>query len=309
MTNNTSTEVATQNDRGIYKEGAASAFTPQQRDELRALMNAGDASDADINMLLTVAQRTGLDPWTKQIYLVGRKTKTAGYRGEPDVYETKWTVQAGIDGFREATRRYAQELGESVDLGRAIWYDHEGNQRPFWLKAWGNPAAAEITVRVGNSAATHVVTWDEYCQTTKKGDPNSMWKQYGPTMLAKCAEAGAHRKICSLTAGVYVPEEMPIQVEATRVDQPQAPRKPATTQLVEKLSAPKAAPAEIEAAKAAENHLFDELLAAVANATSAKDLELVSTEATKLTDEASKKILRNEWAKKSKELGGNATGK
>lgn len=309
MTNHPSNEVATQRDRGIYKEGAASAFTPQQRDELRALMNAGDASDADINMLLTVAHRTGLDPWTKQIYLVGRKTKVGGYRGEPEHWETKWTVQAGIDGFREATRRYAQELGESVDLGRAIWYDHEGNQRPFWLKPWGNPAAAEITVRVGNSSATHVVTWDEYCQTTKKGEPNSMWKQYGPTMLAKCAEAGAHRKICSLTAGVYVPEEMPIQVEATRVDQPQTPRKPATTQLVEKLSAPKAAPAEIEAATTAENHLFEELLAAVANATTAKELELVSTEAAKLTDEGNKKILRNEWAKKSQELGGNGAAR
>ncbi|MDK6727532.1 hypothetical protein QP328_12320, partial [Neisseria mucosa] len=55
--------VGTSNDRGIHHAGQSSNWTPAQRDELRALMNAGDASDGDLAMLSTVSDRTGLDPF------------------------------------------------------------------------------------------------------------------------------------------------------------------------------------------------------------------------------------------------------
>lgn len=200
--------VGTTNDRGIHQQGQRSDWSPAQRDELRALMDAGDASDGDLAMLQTVCHRSGLDPFLKQVYLVGRKTKTGGYRGEPERWETKWTVQTGIDGFRTVTHRYAETKGAAAVIGRPIYYDAEGNQHPIWLKAWGNPAAAEVTVAVGNSEATGVATWDEYVQTKKNGDPNSMWDKFGPTMLAKCAEAQAHRRVCPLSAGMYEPAEI-----------------------------------------------------------------------------------------------------
>lgn len=212
--------VGTSNDRGIHHAGQTSNWTPAQRDELRALMNAGDASDGDLAMLSTVSDRTGLDPFLKQLYLIGRKTKTGGYNGEPERWETKWTVQTGIDGFRQVTHRYAAKQGVPATIGRAIFYDAEGTQHPIWLKAWGFPAAAEVTVTVGGSEATGIATWDEYVQLTKKGQPNSMWVKFGPTMLAKCAEAQAHRRVCPLGAGMYEPAEMrqPVRAEATRVD-------------------------------------------------------------------------------------------
>lgn len=212
--------VGTSNDRGIHHAGQSSNWTPAQRDELRALMNAGDASDGDLAMLSTVSDRTGLDPFLKQLYLIGRKTKTGGYNGEPERWETKWTVQTGIDGFRQVTHRYAAKQGVPATIGRAIFYDAEGTQHPIWLKAWGFPAAAEVTVTVGGSEATGIATWDEYVQLTKKGQPNSMWAKFGPTMLAKCAEAQAHRRVCPLGAGMYEPAEMrqPVRAEATRVD-------------------------------------------------------------------------------------------
>ncbi|MBM4516411.1 hypothetical protein GS432_08085 [Rhodococcus hoagii] len=214
--------VGTNADRGAYS-GGYTEYSPAQRDQLRALGGLDEASDGDIAMLKAVSDRSGLDPFVKQIYLVGRKTKTGGYRGEPERWETKWSVQVGIDGFRAVTHRYAEEKGLTVELGRPVFYDAEGNQQLIWLRAWGYPAAAEVTVRVGQSTATAVATWDEYVQTKRDGSPNSMWDKMPTVMLAKCAEAQAHRRVCPLTAGMHEPAELahldsePVRVVSERV--------------------------------------------------------------------------------------------
>lgn len=216
---NTSNEI----DRGVHHAGETSRYSDHERDILRALGGLDEASDGDLAMLKAVADRTGLDPFAKQIYLIGRKTKTGGYRGEPERWETKWTVQTSIDGFREVTRRYGQSLGQAVQIGAPSYYKEDGTELPFWLNKWGYPVACKVEVRVGDSIGYGLATWDEFVQTKKNGEPNSMWAKMGPTMLAKCAEAQAHRKVCSLTAGMYVDEEMMqadnrVSMTATRQD-------------------------------------------------------------------------------------------
>lgn len=190
--------VGTNHDRGIQTR--SSRYTQEERDLIRALCGDDTVSDGDIDMLNQVANRSGLDPFLKEIYLVGRKTKTGGYRGEQERWETKWTVQTGIDGFRSTSKRYADARGEAMHISAPTFYDHQGNERKIWLKTWGYPAAAQVTVTIGKSSADHIVTWDEYAQVTanweydpqlkkrvKVGEkPNSMWEQLGPTMLAKC---------------------------------------------------------------------------------------------------------------------------
>lgn len=222
-------------DAGVHRAGEVSRYSQEQRDELRALMDAGEASDGDVRMLETVAARTGLDPFARQLYIVGRRTKKSNkYRGGRDEWITRWTVQTGIDGFRAVTRRYADARGKDVNIERPVFYDDEGNSRPIWLKKWGNPSAVEVTIRLGGSSAIGIATWDEYVQTTdewKNGEktgrrvPNSMWAQMPSTMLKKCAEAQAHRQICPLTAGLYEPAEMAhldrdtglVKAESTRI--------------------------------------------------------------------------------------------
>ena len=199
--------VGTDQDRGIHR-GGTSAWTPEQRDQLRALGGLDEASDGDLAMLKAVADRSGLDPFVKQIYLVGRRTKTGGYRGEPERWETKWTVQVGIDGFRAVSHRYAQEQGAELNIGKPVFYDDQGSPQPIWLARWGNPAAAEVTITLGGTSATAVAVWDEYVQTKRNGEPNSMWEKMPSVMLAKCAEAQAHRRVCPLTAGMYEDAEM-----------------------------------------------------------------------------------------------------
>lgn len=211
--------VGTTADRGIHRPGNISAYTDTERDRLRALMDIEEASDADLYMLGEVARRAGLDPFLKEIYLVGRRTKTGGYRGEPERWETKWTVQVGIDGFRNVLRRFATEQG-SVSRTETTYYDESGQGYPIWIRAFGHhPAAVQVTVTVGDHSASAVAVWEEYVQTKKNGEPNSMWAQYPSVMLAKCAEAAAIRRVCPLTAGMYEPAEIGARkVESQRMD-------------------------------------------------------------------------------------------
>lgn len=216
-----STDLDQTADRGTYS-GGVSRWSAEQRDVLRALMNAGDASDGDLDMLAVVCDRTGLDPFAKEVYLVGRRTKTGGYKGEPERWETVWSTQVSIEGFRKATHRFAAEKGAPVDIQKPVFYSADGTMVPFWSKSLGeHPEACEVTIRVGDSSATAVCTWDEYVQTVKGGAPNSMWRKMGPTMLRKCAEAAAHRMITPITSGLYLQEELAVvPAAAERVDKP-----------------------------------------------------------------------------------------
>ena len=68
----------------------------------------------------------------------------------------------------------------------------------------------------------------EYKNGRKTGAqvPNSMWEKMPTVMLAKCAEAQAHRRVCSLNAGMYEPAELdhldsePVRVQSQRADNP-----------------------------------------------------------------------------------------
>ena len=295
--------VGTDGDRGVYQEGALSAYSSTERDRLRALMDAGDASDADLDVLAIVSERCGLDPFLKEIYLVGRKTKTGGYRGEPERWETKWTVQSGIDGLRKVLFRAADSMGVECEIGRATYFDAEGAESRFWTKKMGDhPEAVEVQVTLGGRTGYGIATWDQFVQTTKDGKPNSMWRQLGPHMLAKCAKAQAIRDVCSLAAGIYIPEEMGqaenrYRAEARRIPQGREVARGATgLQAALESSAAAAAPVDAEAVELSEvaDRAYNDLLAAdsrvklekiVAEVTpnvSADELKLIQTRAREL---------------------------
>lgn len=250
QTTNQGDMVGTDQDRGVHRDGELSRYTTDERARLRALMDAGDASDADLDVLAMVSQRSGLDPFLKQIYLVGRRTKTGGYRGEPERWETKWTVQSGIDGLREVLFRTADARGVDCSIGRPIWFDADGNPHRFWASN-NPPTACEVEVTLGGRTGYGIATWDQFCQTTKQGTPNSMWSQMGPHMLAKCAKALAIRDVCSLASGIYIDEEMQqaenrVFAEARRTDEPAKPLSRGSSGLQAALNAPASDPVEEE---------------------------------------------------------------
>lgn len=163
-----------------------STWTPDQIALVKRTV-CKNATDDELKLFMHVAQRTGLDPFARQIYAVKRQN----FNGE-------WvmTIQTGVDGFRLTAARSGAYAGSDDGI-------FEYNQH-------GNPTKCKVTVyrivqgvRCSFSATAK---WDEYYPGEKQG---FMWRKLPETMLEKCAECKALRKAFPAElSSVYSPEEM-----------------------------------------------------------------------------------------------------
>lgn len=178
-----------------------------------ALISPGleQAPRAQLAVFFHYCVRSGLDPFARQIYMIGRTNWKAA--DNPDEPEKTWTIQTGIDGFRTVAHRAAIKAGESISYEDTVYYDSEGNAHEVWLsKAY--PAAIKVTVLRGNARFPFIARWDEFAPTyydRKQGAyvVAKMWQQMPAHMLRKCAEAGALRMAAPQDlSGVYADEEM-----------------------------------------------------------------------------------------------------
>lgn len=172
-------------------------FSERQLDLIKTTLAPG-ISDDQLALFAMVAERTGLDPFQRQIYAVLRNVKET-VRGK-EVWTKKLTIQTGIDGYLAIADRTGEFAG--VD---DIVFDTEESEHPNWAKAtvwrWS---------RNGQRASfTFTARWREYVQTDKYGKPTSMWGKMPWTMLGKCALARALRQgFQSHLSGIYTTEEM-----------------------------------------------------------------------------------------------------
>lgn len=186
--------------------------------QIAALCQLGlqDANDADLGVFFHQCQRTGLDPFARQIYMVGRWSKGG----------VKYTIQTGIDGFRLIGRRAADAGHETLEVTDTEWCGPDGVWRDVWLSP-EPPAAARVAIIRNGGRFPAVALFREYGQTTKDGSLTQMWREKGALMIAKCAEALAWRKAFPQDlSGLYTADEM-AQADNMTVQQVEAkPSKP-----------------------------------------------------------------------------------
>lgn len=168
--------------------------------QLAALKQLGlaNAPKADLAVFLHYAQRTGLDPFARQLYMIERGGR--------------YTIQASIDGLRIV----AQRSGEYAGQVGPFWCGDDGEWIDVWLDT-KPPVAAKVGVmRKGfNEPLWAVAKFDSYNANTP------IWRKMPDTMIAKCAEALALRKAFpNDLSGIYTTEEM---------EQAEVPTKPAIT--------------------------------------------------------------------------------
>nr|DAY37318.1 MAG TPA: RecT protein [Caudoviricetes sp.] len=176
-------------------------WTQQQVAALKQLGVSNDVTQADLAIFLTQSKRTGLDPFSRQIYMIGRKQKT------PNGYETKQTIQVGIDGLRAIAHRVAQQCHEVFSMSDTLWADKTGTWHDVWLAA-EPPAAAKVSVKRGGGVFSAVAIFKEYAPVYN-GKLGGMWLTKPALMIAKCAEALALRKAFpSDMSGIYTDDEM-----------------------------------------------------------------------------------------------------
>lgn len=190
-------------------------------DRLEPLKNAlgiGDLSVPEMQLFAMVAHRTGLDPFTRQIYAIKRAGKV--------------THQTGIDGYRSAAERTGQYLGSD----EPTYEECNCGGKPV-----GHPAVARVVVNRAHPSG-HVVRqvgvarWHELVPPSGQ---DSMWVKMPFNQLAKCAEAAGLRKAFPrVFGGVFISEEMEQAGQAESPPLVDAAAKPTAS---ERLSARRAA--------------------------------------------------------------------
>jgi phage recombination protein Bet len=179
------------------------SFTNEQIEVIKSQIAIG-ATDLELKSFVWQCQRTGLDPFSRQIYFIKNNGKVQ--------------IQTSIDGFRVIAERSGMYEGQT----QAQWCGKDGVWKDIWMSN-DFPVAAKIGVyKKGFREPLYAIAhWNEYF-----AQPGFMHKKMPALMIAKVAESLALRKAFpNEMSGLYTQEEMaqaPAQQSRIVADQPGA---------------------------------------------------------------------------------------
>jgi phage recombination protein Bet len=177
---------------------SAITWTPEQQQLISSSIAPGCTPD-ELKLFAYACQRTGLDPFSRQVYAIKRSGKL--------------TIQTSIDGLRSIAERTGQLDGSSTE-----WCGDDGIWADVWLGS-KPPAAAKTTI--WRKGSTH-----PFVGTALFRDYNAnqgLWSKMAAAMIAKCSEALALRKAFPADlSGLYSSDEME-QAETVTVTATPAP--------------------------------------------------------------------------------------
>lgn len=206
----TSTDLTIRDEQTFWTERQVAALNQ---------LGVDGATNADLAVFFHQSVRTGLDPFARQIYMIGRNA----FDQRTNRWVTKQTIQTGIDGFRLIARRAVDRSGGTYSISDTLWCGPDGIWHDVWLGD-GQPSAAKVTVYRDGQSFPAVALFSEYAGTKKDGGLTSMWTK-GAMMLGKCVEAAALRKAYPQDlSGIYTDDEIAADDPAA-IENDQAPKR------------------------------------------------------------------------------------
>lgn len=179
----------------MQKFDQSSVLTKYSREQIDLIKNTvcKGATDDELMLFLLVSKKSGLDPFSRQIYSIKRSAKEDGK------YKDVRTIQTGIDGYRLIAARTGL---------------HAGTDEPIFKidEKSGLPISATITVYRLMSGQripfTATARYSEYVQEYN-GIPGGLWKKMPFVMTSKCAESLCLRMAFPQElSGIYTNDEM-----------------------------------------------------------------------------------------------------
>ena len=181
--------------------GAITTWTPEQAQLISSTIAPGCTAD-ELKLFAYACQRTGLDPFSRQIYAIRRSGKM--------------TIQSGIDGLRSIAERTGQ-----LDGSETFFCGPDGEWKDVWLAK--EPPAAAKTIIYRKGCSHPFIGVARYADYAGQG----LWSKMPAAMIAKCSEAQALRRAFPADlSGVYSTDEME-QAEPVTVTATAAPALPA----------------------------------------------------------------------------------
>lgn len=157
--------------------GSAIASWDSSQVEIIKNQIAKGCSDGELQLFGQVCQKTGLDPFSRQIYAIVRNQ----YNPDTRQKEPKMTIQLSIDGFRTVAARSGLYGGSTTE-----WCGDDGIWRDVWLST-KPPAAAKTTVYRKGSAHpfTGVARFESYAPIYN-GKVSGLWEKMPDVLIGKC---------------------------------------------------------------------------------------------------------------------------
>lgn len=212
----------------MTKRSDKAFFTEEQLELIKTHILEG-APEHEIQRFVITCERTGLDPFSRQIY--GRVQASKVKRGQQEVWIKSVVIMTSIDGLRSIAERSGEYAGQTHP---EWWGRDEETGKSGWCQLWlgrdpQTPDAARVGVyRKGHDhgptyGVARYLSFVQYTtETTGEGQdqkkqkvPTAFWKKMPDVMLSKCAEASALRKAFPLLlSGIYIEEEFRSEEDA-----------------------------------------------------------------------------------------------
>jgi phage recombination protein Bet len=176
-----------------------SVLTDEQVELVKSTIMPPGSTNDELALFVQTCNRTGLDPFARQIYAVRRRQKVQGQ------WVDRLQILTAIDGFRTLADRTGDYDGQEGPF----FCGEDGEWKDVWLERTP-PAAAKVVVyrKSARHPWTATALWREYVPVDNNGQPAFMWQKMSAFMLGKVAESLALRKAFTQLSGLYTGEEM-----------------------------------------------------------------------------------------------------